>query len=188
MVVIDLSQIGKRIKEARLNKAFTQQELADRCGLTKSLISKIENGQTASAVATLSKIAHHLETPLSWFLEENGEKKLTLLPAKNRTSKIGNQEIGYMYETLANRSQFSKIEPVVVSVLPDSSEEGPFTHPEDEFIYILSGSINLSYDGESHFLEEGDSAYFDGTIPHVFLPVNNKEAKVLTIFIQSSSL
>ena len=186
MLTIDLTIIGKRIKQARLNKGFTQQELAERCGFTNSLLSKIENGQTASAVATLSKIANHLETPLSWLLEGDEHHNLILLPKDRRAPKIGGKEMGYMYERLANRSRFSKIEPVLVTVPSNNGSTEPFTHSEEEFIYILSGAIQLSYNGELHLLKEGDSAYFNGLLPHIFLPASDKEAKVLSIFIQSS--
>jgi len=187
MFAIELSEIGKRIRKARLSQGFTQQELADRCGFTKSLLSKIENGQTASAVATLSKIAEHLKTPLAWFLEENREDHLVLSPQAKRTSKMGSKEMGYLYEILANRSRFSKIEPVLVTVPPDMTMTDPFTHPEEEFIYVISGTIILYYDGERHVMEEGDTAYFSGLKPHIFLPFNHQEAKVLSIFIQPSN-
>jgi len=187
MFVIDLSEIGKRIRKARLSQGFTQQELADRCGFTKSLLSKIENGQTASAVATLSKIAEHLKTPLAWFLEEHREDHLVFSPRTKRTSKMGSKEMGYLYEILANRSRFSKIEPVLVTVPADMTVTEPFTHPEEEFIYIIYGTIILYYDGERHVMEEGDTAYFSGLKPHIFLPFNHEEAKVLSIFIQPSN-
>jgi transcriptional regulator with XRE-family HTH domain len=179
--------IGKRVKQARMNKGFTQQDLADKCGFTKSLMSKIENGQTASAVATLSNIAKYLDVPLSWMLGESSQKQLTIQHQANRVAKIGGNEIGYMFETLAKRSPFSRIEPVVVTVLPDADRSEPFTHSEDEFIYILEGSIDLWYDGETHRLTVGDSAYFDGNNPHIFLAVNGEEAKVLSIFVQAYS-
>jgi transcriptional regulator with XRE-family HTH domain len=187
MFHIELSEIGKRIRKARLSRGFTQQELADRCGVTKSLLSKIENGQTASAVATLSKIAEHLQTPLAWFLEENREEHLVLSPHRQRTTKMGSKEMGYLYETLANRSRFSKIEPVLVTVPPDMAHTEPFTHPEEEFIYIVSGTIVLFYDGERYVMEEGDTAYFSGEKPHIFLPYQDTEAKVLSVFIQPSN-
>ncbi len=73
--------------------------------------------------------------------------------------------------------------------MPEADLVEPFTHIEDEFIYILSGSINLYYDGELYFLEPGDSAYFEGNIPHIFLSADkNTEAKVLTLFIQGNTL
>lgn len=186
MFILDIKKIGKRVKEARLNKGLTQQELADKCGVTKSLLSKIENGQTGSAVATLSKIANHLGAPLSWFLGEDNQQDLVLSLGKSRTTKVGSKEMGYLYERLANRSQFSKVEPTLVTVPPDVEIKEPYTHSEDEFIYILSGGIYLSYDGESYLLQEGDSAYFNGSKPHAFLPCSDQEAKVLTIFIQST--
>lgn len=167
---------------------MTQEELANKCNLTKSHISKIENGRTAPAVATLSKLAQELTTPLSWFLESNIQNKISIVSKKDRNFKIGDKDIGYVYETLANRPQFSKVEPVIVSVLPEADLVEPFTHVEDEFIYILSGAIKLYYDGELHYLKQGDSAYFEGNIPHIFLPVDNNEAQVLTIFIQADSL
>ncbi|MGA5689601.1 helix-turn-helix domain-containing protein [Cytobacillus pseudoceanisediminis] len=187
-MIIYLQEIGKKVKEARLNKALTQQELADKCQLTKSHISKIENGQAAPAVATLSKIAQELGAPLSWFLETNIQNKLSIVKGKERKVKVGSSEIGYTYETLAKRAQFSKVEPVIITVLPEAELVEPFTHSEDEFIYVLSGSINLFYDGELHYLKQGDSAYFEGDVPHIFLPTESKEAKVLAMFIQVNSL
>lgn len=140
-------------------------------------------------MATLSKIARELETPLSWFLEANLQSKLSIVKSNEKAIKVGNKEIGYTYEALANRPHFSKVEPVVVTVLPEAELVEPFTHIEDEFIYILSGSINLYYDGELHYLEQGDSAYFEGNVPHIFLSTEqNNEAKVLSMFIQVNNL
>lgn len=138
-------------------------------------------------MATLSKIAQELDTPLSWFLESNLHNKLSIVKSKDKKLKIGNKDIGYTYEALANRPRFSKVEPVIVTVLPEAEYVTPFTHSEDEFIYILNGSINLYYDGELHYLEQGDSAYFEGNTPHIFISADkNKEAKVLTFFIQNT--
>ncbi|CEG23900.1 HTH-type transcriptional regulator PuuR [Planococcus massiliensis] len=182
-IIIHLELLGKRVKEARLTKSYTQQDLAALCNLTKSHISKIENGQTSPAIATLSKIAQVLDAPLSWFLESNSEAQLSIVKKSSRSLKMGNAEIGYMYEALANRPHFSKIEPVIITVLPEAEHVEPFTHLEDEFIYVLSGSIKLSYGGQLHILAEGDSAYLDGSIPHIFLNDEEGEAKVLSIFI-----
>ena len=184
---IQLQQIGQKVKEARLNKSLTQQELAERCNLTKSHISKIENGQAAPAIATLSKIAQALNAPLSWFLESNIQQKLSIVKNTERTVKLGNKEIGYMYEGLASRPYFSKVEPVIITVLPEADSVEPFTHSEEEFIFILSGSINLFYEDELHLLQEGDSAYFEGNVPHIFLAIDDREAKVLSMFIQTNS-
>lgn len=185
---MELDVIGKRLRKARQTKGFTQQDLAEKCGLTKSMLSKIENGRCPAALATYSRIAKNLDVPLTWFLEEHDEgKSLVIVPGNTRRIRYGSSEIGYLYETLANRSRFSNIEPTVVTVPSVLEDFELFTHDEDEFIFILNGRINLLYDGESHPMSQGDSAYFEGTKPHIFLPLDGEESKVLTIYIQTAS-
>ncbi len=182
---MEFSIIGKRIKQARLNKQLTQEGLAQLSGYTKSFISKIEHGHTAAALATLSKIADCLDVPMSWLLDDESQHKdISIVKASERKIKSGGGQIGYLYETLANRSRFSKIEPVVVTVCKEATQVKPFTHHESEFIYVLKGSIHLSYGDTIYPMAEGDSAYFAGQKAHVFLPVSDDEAQVLTIYIQ----
>ncbi|MFD1347857.1 helix-turn-helix domain-containing protein [Oceanobacillus caeni] len=182
---MDLKNLGHKIKELRLRQKKTQQQIADECGISKSMLSKIENGQTASAVATLSKISEALHVSLSWLLDDKIEDSLVLQKRSQRKSKIGDVHMGYSYELLANRSQFSSIEPTIVHVTPKhrNLRTETYTHLQDEFIYILEGSIYLFYDGENYYMEKGDSAYFKGEKPHLFVPVNDEEAQVLTCFI-----
>ncbi|MHA6251489.1 helix-turn-helix domain-containing protein [Oceanobacillus sp. CAU 1775] len=173
------------MKQIRLRKKLTQQQVADQCQISKSMLSKIENGQTASAVATLSKISEVLEVPLSWVLDEKTDEDLVLQKKAQRQSRLGDDNMGYSYELLANRSFYSGVEPTIVHVTPKDSnqrKEG-YTHSQDEFIFILEGTIILFYDGKEYRMERGDSAYFQGHKPHLFMPVDNTEAKVLTLFI-----
>ncbi|MGJ9458677.1 cupin domain-containing protein [Oceanobacillus sp. CF4.6] len=119
-------------------------------------------------------------------LDDNPEQDLVLQQGSNRQSKIGDESMGYSYELLANRSKYSGIEPTIVHVTPktiNQRQEKTYTHSQDEFIYILEGTIHLLYDGEKHFMEKGDSAYFQGSKPHLFIPINDEEAQVLTCFI-----
>nr|WP_281250371.1 XRE family transcriptional regulator [Virgibacillus siamensis] len=177
--------MGKKIKQLRLKQKKTQQQVADECDISKSLLSKIENGQTSSAIATLSKISDSLNVPLTWILDDKEDKDLVLLHKKERPSRVGDENMGYSYELLANRSQFTGIEPTIVHVTPKDTNvrHAAYTHTQDEFIYILEGSIYLYYDGTKHFMEQDDSAYFRGEKPHLFVPVDNAPAKVLTVFI-----
>lgn len=186
-ITLNLKNIGAKIKQARLRLKKTQQQVADECGISKSLLSKIENGQTSSAVATLSKISQSLKVSLSWVLDDRPETDLVLMPKANRQTSVGDESMGYSYELLANRSKFSNIEPTIVYVTPKDQNlrQEPYTHSQDEFIYILEGSICLLYDGEENLMNKGDSAYFKGTKPHLFMPIDNQGAKVLTIFVEN---
>lgn len=185
---INLEHIGQKIRETRLRQKKTQQQIANVCGISKSLLSKIENGLTSSAVATLSKISQALDIPLSWVIDDRPETDIVLLPSNQREYVVGDVEMGYSFELLANRSKFSQIEPTIVHVTPKDANTrlDPYTHSQDEFIYILEGEILLFYDGEEHHMKEEDSAYFKGTKPHLFVPVDNRGARILTIFIEET--
>lgn len=185
-IPISVDNIGKKIKQLRLRQKKTQQQIADTCNISKSLLSKIENGQTSSAIATLSKISNALDVPLSWLLEDKTEQELVILKKLARQSKVGGEHMGYSYELLANRSPFTGVEPTIVHVTPKdlNLREEMYTHSHDEFIYVLKGAMELSYNGTVHFMEQGDTAYFTGTKPHLFIPVDNEGAEVLTLFIE----
>lgn len=187
-IVISLSNVGKKIKQVRLSQKKTQQQIADVCAISKSLLSKIENGQTTSAIATLSKISKALEVPLSWLLEDHAEMDLVISQQKERQAKLGDEHMGYSFELLANRSQYTGVDPTIVHVTPKdiNLRTDAYTHSQDEFIYILEGSIELLYNGEKHLMHQGDSANFKGTSPHLFIPVDNHGAKVLTLFIETN--
>lgn len=179
--------MGRKIKQLRLRKKKTQQQIADECNISKSLLSKIENGQTSSAIATLAKISKSLDVSLSWLLEDKPEQDIVLLPKSGRQAKVGDEHMGYSYELLANRSPFTGVEPTLVHVTPKhvNLRKEMYTHSHDEFIYILKGKIELSYNGHTYFMEQGDTAYFTGTKPHLFIPVDNEGAEVLTLFIET---
>lgn len=170
----------------RLRQKKTQQEIANQCDISKSLLSKIENGQTNSAIATLAKIADALEVKLSWLLEDDSEHDLVLLRKSERQYKEGAKHIGYSYELLANRSPYTGVEPTIVHVPPihENTRVEGYTHAHDEFIYILEGTIKLKYKGNEHVLDQGDTAFFNGRNSHIFIPVDEAGAKVLTIFIE----
>lgn len=188
MKKVTLSQMGIKIKQLRLRQQKTQQQIADACGISKSLLSKIENGQTSSAIATLSKISKELNVPLSWLLETKPEQDLVLQRANERESKMSDIHMGYSYELLANKSKYSGVEPTIVYVTPKNinKREDTYTHSHDEFIYVLKGSIDLLYGDKKYRIHQGDTAYFKGTIPHLFIPIDNQGAEVLTLFIEIS--
>lgn len=185
-----LDHIGYKIKQLRLKHKKTQQQIADECGISKSLLSKIENGQTSSAIATLSKIAKVLDVSLSWLLETAPEKDLVLIYNKDRKRTIGDQHMGYSYELLANRSPYIGIESTIVYVTPkdENLRDETYTHSQDEFIFILEGKIELYYDNQTYPMGQGDSAHFSGRKSHLFIPVDNQGAKVLTLFIENNTM
>ncbi|MBD7945859.1 MULTISPECIES: helix-turn-helix domain-containing protein [Psychrobacillus] len=177
--------IGKKIKSVRSKKKMTQQVLADLAGITKSHISKIENGLTTPTLVTLSNIAKALDSPTSWFIEQEEHGELSIVRKDKREAIDEKNEIGYEYELLANKKNMSIISPTIVTVLPGAENIEPYIHENDEFIFILTGSIHLLYDGTKYEMTAGDSAYFSGKKPHIFLSNSKSHTTVLTVYVEN---
>ena len=70
-------QIGEKIRVLRMEKQLTQEELANRCELSKGFISQVENDLTSPSIATLIDILEILGTKLPDFFSETKEEKVT---------------------------------------------------------------------------------------------------------------
>ncbi|WP_284035598.1 XRE family transcriptional regulator [Neobacillus sp. 114] len=177
--------IADRIKKLRLHLNFTQEDLARKCGYSKSFISKIERGNISIAIATLSKIAKVFGVELSWFFEvDEDDTGPLIIKKKDRKPLKGKySEIGYNYYSLANKKRLSKIQPFVVTIPAIVMDKKPFIHEEEEFVYVISGNVDFFYDGNKYRMEEGDSVYFDGQKSHMFLPIE-KEVVLLGVLMQ----
>jgi len=158
--------IGESIRKLRLHSGLTQQEIADRCELTKGMISKIENGKVVPAIGTLQRIARALGVKVSTLMEakENGGTHLSLDPFANldgftRTSK------GYrVFSTSSSPGQI--MHPILIYAKKGELRPHEVVHQGEEFIHVLEGEMVFTVGGEHYLLRAGDSLYFDGMQKH----------------------
>ena len=80
-------QIGEKIKQLRLQHRLTQEELANRCELSKGFISQLERDLTSPSIATLMDILECLGTNLKDFFSESAEEKLVFGPQDNPAAR-----------------------------------------------------------------------------------------------------
>ena len=88
-------KVGDKIKILRINQKRTLQEVADNCGLSKSMISKIENNKTVPSVAALVKIAQTLGTNISNLFEQDGWSKAIVTTREEAEKRFVSTEKGY---------------------------------------------------------------------------------------------
>lgn len=181
---MNLLEVGVKIKQMRKKNKMSQDDLATQINLTKSHISKIENGKATPSLVTLSKIAEIFDVPMAWFVIQDQFDGISIVSKKERNETVETNELGYQYELLANKSYMSNINPSIVTVHNGAENLAPYTHDNDEFIYVISGSIVLKYDHKFYHLEEGDSAYFSGKKEHIFINNSTENSKVLTIYVE----
>ena len=181
--------IAGKLKEIRKSLNIRLGELAERTGLTKGYLSRIENSPNPPPIATLGKIAGALGVDITDLfskaadsaeyrqlsISRNGER---MAPSKGRGSSYG-----YMYQSLASDKKGKNMEPYICDVgfahPVDINTE--FTHQGEEFIYVLEGRLEMFYKGRSYIMEKGDCAYYDSDVPHSGRSIGEKKAKLLVM-------
>lgn len=181
---MDERSIARNIKALRLNKRMSLDELSKLTGLTKGYLSKIERSHKAPPLSTLNKIALTMDVDVTFFLKENTEEvrdiKLAVVRKGKRKRVVTKGSLyGYEYEALAYNKPGKNMEPFIIS--PTLDKEATFQHDGEEFMYVLDGVHEFTYDGKKYILKRGDSIYFDSRIPHSGRSLGNKKARILTI-------
>jgi len=186
--MINETEIGKRIREFRLKKNFTLQELADKTGYSKGYLSKVEKSEKAPPVATLSVIARELGVSVSVILgEETKNDSICLVRQNERTlmAKTG-EEFGYAYEALANPYPNKHMEPFILSYPSKDAFKYSFRHDGEEMLFVLQGKIRFKYGNQELVLNKGDCIYFDSGVVHTGEPIGDEPLKTLIVLYTGS--
>jgi transcriptional regulator with XRE-family HTH domain len=162
--------IGNVIRDLRLKDNLTIAEVAAQAGISRGMVSKIENGQVSTSLETLSKIAQALGVSLAHLFRHynmpSGGAQLVKNGAGMEVVRRGTRR-GHTYHLLAyDQGPHKTFEPFLIT-MDDASEVFPtFEHPGTEFIYMLKGRIEYRHGQQTYLLEPGDSLTFRGDIPH----------------------
>lgn len=186
----NLILVGVRIREARKTRGRTLDELSLETGLSKGLLSKIENFRAIPSLPVLAQIAHSLSIDMAELVKGIGidnSKPYIFVKASERTEVERDNAEGFIYQPLTVKSAGnSVIETFVLTLKPDAKRSMVSTEG-DEFIYILDGKIDFIIGEERIRMNQGDALYFDGRIPHV--PENNsgKKASLIAVYILNAN-
>ncbi|NJO79663.1 MAG: helix-turn-helix domain-containing protein [Cyanobacteria bacterium RM1_2_2] len=162
--------IGNTIRELRQKHGLTIADVAEQIGISRGMLSKIENAQTATSLETLAKIAGALGVSLAtlfrnYNMPEGGAQHVKQ-GAGMEVVRRGTKR-GHTYHLLAyDQGPLKLFEPFLIT-MDDAAEVFPtFEHPGTEFIYMLEGKLEYRHGQHTYLLEPGDSLTFQGEIPH----------------------
>ena len=175
--------LGKRIRSMRMQKAITLQQLASQTNLSKSLLSKIENGKVSSPVSTLFTIAKALNTKITYFFNDRDENLPIILVRKNERRQFHriNARFGYTYEALGYKRKEKLMEPFILYMDKRTAKNVSFSHPGEEILFIMDGTWEFKHGDQTLVLRKGDCIYFDASVPHSGKPVGSKPVKAFMV-------
>jgi len=176
----DAMNIGSKIRQLRMENGLTQEELADRCELTKGFISQVEREMTSPSIATLQDILEALGTTLSEFFAEEEDEKI-VFTSEDFFEKYDEDYKMKIYWIVPN-AQKNEMEPILVELEPGGLTYRHTPHPGEEFGYVLDCEIELIYGKKKLLVKKGESFYiFPNKEHYIKNKSTNKTAKILWI-------
>lgn len=171
--------IGEKIRDLRLKMELTQEELGDRCDLTKGFISQLENNLTSPSINTLINILEALGSSPEAFFAKSRQEKYVFKKDDVFTSE--NDEDGSTITWLISNAQKNDMEPILSTIEPGGLLFDEDPHIGEEFGYVIRGRIELMVGGENLTVNKGESFYFESNKAHKIHNPFTKEAELLMV-------
>lgn len=157
-------QIGKKIKELRVLKGLTQEELADRSELSKGFISQLERDLTSPSIATLIDILQCLGTTINDFFNDAPPEQVVF--KKTDYFEKVDSDLYNTIEWIIPNAQRNIMEPIMLTLEAGGSTYPDNPHEGEEFGYVMQGSISIHIGNKTHRAKKGESFYFSSDKKH----------------------
>ena len=150
--------IGLKLKELRILKGLTQEELADRAELSKGFISQLERNLTSPSIATLLDILQCLGTTIGEFFNESPEEQIVF--GKSDYFEKLDTELKNEIKWIIPNAQKNVMEPIMLTLEAEGETYPDNPHEGEEFGYVLQGSIAIHIGNKVYRAKKGESFYF----------------------------
>ena len=172
-------EIGSKIKELRIKMNLTQEELANRCELSKGFISQVERDLTSPSIATLLDILETLGTNINDFFNDNTPEKIVFV--KDDVFTREDEVLGQRIDWIIPNAQKNAMEPILLTLSPGGKSVRLSPYEGEGFGYIIKGSVMLHMGEKKHRVKRGESFYYRANAEHWLENVSGSEAVVLWV-------
>ena len=162
--------IGNKLKELRVLKGLTQEELADRSELSKGFISQLERNLTSPSITTLMDILLCLGTSIGEFFNEAPDEQIVF----GKQDYFVKEDTEYKNEIkwIIPNAQKNTIEPIYLTLQAGGSTCPDTPHEGEEFGYVLQGAVSIHLGNKTYKAKKGESFYYTADKTH-FLSSKN---------------
>ncbi|HTR40618.1 MAG TPA: XRE family transcriptional regulator [Pseudomonadales bacterium] len=174
-----LASFGARLRELRLKRGWTLQELAARSSLSKPFLSRLESGGRQASIAAALTLSRIFDVSLASLFEPSVMEAPCVIV---RAGDAVEQSVhGLKYTPLSAAGRFFNVQPLRVKVSPSRRGNEHYHHDGEEWIYVLSGKLTLSLAGKTYDLGPGDAAHFESRLPHRLIARGDRDAEILVV-------
>jgi transcriptional regulator with XRE-family HTH domain len=184
---INLVDLGRRIRAARLARRLTLEEVVSRADFTVSWLSKLENGLLAPSLEGLVRLGEVLECGIEELVAGlSARPKYVVTRSGEGQAENGRGRNGLAVERLADSWWGRAIEPAILHVSGNGNRKAPDSHDGERFLHVLDGDLKIHYGDELILLGPGDSVYLDAAIAHTLVPADRGTVRVLSVAFDPS--
>jgi transcriptional regulator with XRE-family HTH domain len=175
----ELSGLGARLRKLRGERGWRLEDLAERTGLSRAYLSRLEGGERQPSLSSLFGVARAYDVPFSSLFEPEPEAEdLVVVRAASDPPQRGN---GLLYSRLSDGGWAFNLQPLRVVVPAEREAEALYRHEGEQWLYVLSGRLRFGIGGEEVVLGEGDAAHFDADRPHRFEAMDGRDAEAIVV-------
>ena len=182
-------EIGRKLRQLRLRKKIGLADLGKHTGLSASMLSQLETGKLIPTLPTLARIAMVFDVGVDYFFVDKRKRRLFSIVRKTERIRFPDRadspEPQYFFECLAFNAPEKSVQTYMAEFpagrFARPSEE--HVHDGAEFVHVLEGTLQITYQDVAYTLEAGDSVYFDSLEPHSYRCASDVPARALVVSI-----
>jgi transcriptional regulator with XRE-family HTH domain len=181
-------EIGEKVRALRMRKKMALVELGKHSGLSAALLSKIERSNIYPPLPTLLRIAMVFGVGLDYFFRDESKRQVASIVRRSERQRFPDRTDGappsYFFESLDFTASERKLSAYYAEFEPLTAEEAaPHVHDGVEFLHVLSGRLAITIGRNNHELAEGDSIYFDATVPHTYRRLGSRKCSAMVVTV-----
>jgi transcriptional regulator with XRE-family HTH domain len=176
-----IEEIGSRLRELRELSKVSTEEMAEHLKVPVETYNCYEEGKLDIPASILVAIARRLDVDMGLLLTGEEPKMNVFTVTRDGEGVEVERRKQYRYQNLAGKFIHKKAEPFIVTVDPRKEKPSEYSHPGQEFHYVLEGTLKFYIHKNEVVLNQGDSIFFDSSYGHAMEALNDRPARMLVL-------
>ena len=185
---VSADRLGERVRKLRRERGLTLEELAERSGVSRAMISKLERGEKNPTLVVAAKLAEGFRVTLSQLVEMEERRQVVVVP-RERRMVMRDPETGFERQLLSPSFGGRGVE-YIRNVVPEGSTSGefpPHRRGVEEYVVVEKGNLRAIIGGEEYLLKEGDALYFEADVSHRFDNAGDGECSYYLVIVSKGT-